>query len=136
MINRCVSSPANRRLGSRALFVLLPLIVANLFVVWSVHHGFHPEGVLALMSAVVYASPLLAGIVVFALYLWEEEDEFQKVMISRALLLGIGATLAVITLWGAMEKFKLVPVMHVGLVVGLFSVFFVIALKVLRWRYR
>ena len=136
MINSCVVSPANRRLGSRALFVMLPLIVANLFVAWPLHHGFHPEGIVALLCAVVYASPFLAGIAIYALYLWEEEDEFQKVIISRALLLGSGGTLAVISLWGAMEKFKLVPVMHVGLVVALFFVFFVLALNALRWRYR
>jgi len=52
------------------------------------------------------------------------------------MLWGTGATLLVTILWGAMEQFSLVPIMPIRWVMPLFTIFYAIALRILRWRYR
>jgi hypothetical protein len=82
------------------------------------------------------SSPFLAMIAICFLYFREERDEFQVRLLSGAMLGGIGGTLLVTTVWGVMEQFHLVPAFPVMWVMGLFGVFYSVALAIQRWRYR
>ncbi len=49
---------------------------------------------------------------------------------------GMGATLLVTTVWGVLEQFHLVPEFRVMWVMGLFGIFYSVALAVQRRRYK
>jgi hypothetical protein len=137
MAKRDVGSPAKYRLEDRSLFIVVPSFVPAGIAAWALHHyGINPTGLLAVVCVMLFNLPFLALIAVYFLYFKEERDEFQTRLLSSSMLWGIGVTLLVTTLWGAMEQFRLVPVMPVSWVLFLFMFFYVVALMVLRWRYR
>lgn len=132
-----VDSPAKYRLEDRSLFIVAPSFVPVGIAAWALHHyGICPTGLLAVVCVLLFNLPFLALIAVYFLYFKEERDEFQMRLLSSSMLWGIGATLLVTTLWGAMEQFRLVPVMPVSWVLFLFMLSYIAALKVLRWRYK
>jgi uncharacterized membrane-anchored protein len=137
-MERHTGSPARYRFEDRFLFLVLPLMFLNLLMAVVGFHTFHlqPAGSLAILCSILMASPWIAFIVIYGLYLAEEKDEFQRTILVQSLLWGIGATLATTTIWGTLEKFNLVPPMDVNSVVFLFVIPFTIAERVLRWRYR
>lgn len=137
MSSHQVSSPARYRFEDRGLFIVVPSLVPALIVALLLQH-YHatPTGWLAVVCVFLFNLPFLAWIAIIVLYFKEEKDDFQTQMLSRAMLLGIGATMVVTMLWGAMEQFNLVPIMRVRVVMPLFVGFYVVALKALLWRYR
>jgi hypothetical protein len=137
MSNPRVESPAKYRAEDRFLFIVVPLLLSLYIPAWLLHHfNIHPTGFLAVMCALVFTSPILAGIAVFAIYLGEEKDEFQRTILSRAMLWGTGVTLCVTTVWGTLENFGVVPALRANLVIVLFTIPYLIALKILHRRYR
>jgi hypothetical protein len=137
MSNPRVESPAKYRAEDRVFFIVLPTFLPVCIAVWLLQHfSIHPTGFLAVVFVLLFNLPFLAWMVIIALYLGEEKDEFQSALLSRAMLWGTGATLLVTILWGAMEQFSLVPIMPIRWVMPLFTIFYAIALRILRWRYR
>ncbi len=136
-MKRHVSSPAQYRLEDRALFVLMPLMLIVLLgiVGWS-HFHLHPTGMLGVVCAAIASLPMIAAVVIFALYLREETDEFQKSLRVWALLWSTGATLTAITFSVSLEQFTHVPRISIGSAQTLFFVVFMLASVILRWRYR
>jgi hypothetical protein len=122
----------------RMLFILLPLIVANIaLAIWgSGDRHLYPAGVLAYFPAILFALLGVAFIVIFGLYLKEEQDEFQRDLWVQALLWGIGATLTVITFWGSLAEFELAKSLKLTFVFPLFMLITAIARLVLKLRYR
>ena len=91
----------------RMLFIGMPLLVANIaMAIWGIGYR-HLTGVPAYLPAILVALPGVAFIVIFGLYLSEEQDEFQRNLWVQSLLWGIGATLTVITFWGSLVEFEL-----------------------------
>jgi hypothetical protein len=134
-MKRHVSSPAQNRLEARVLFVLLPLTIL-FFALSILGLGFnHPTGALALASAALATLPVFAVLVIFGLYLGEETDEFQKSLRIRALLWSTGITLTATTFWGKLETLVQVPKVSIWSVQFLFFIAYVLAVRVLRWRY-
>ncbi|MFP5227449.1 MAG: hypothetical protein ACLGXA_07440 [Acidobacteriota bacterium] len=97
---------------------------------------YHPTGLLAYLIAILPALPIIGVIGVVALYMTEEPDEFQRVILIRAMLWGIGLTLAATTAWGFLEAFSLAPHLDLYLVFPLFCVLAAISNGMVRLRYR
>ena len=97
---------------------------------------YHPACLLAYVLAILPAIPIMAVIGIVALYVTEEQDEFQRSLLVRALLWGIGLTLAATTAWGFLEVFSLAPHLDLYLVFPLFCVFAGAANGVVRLTYR
>jgi hypothetical protein len=130
-------SPAKYRMEDRMLFFFVPSLLLAGIAIWLQHiYGTHPAGLLAVVCVLLASSPFLAMIAICFLYFREERDEFQVRLLSGAMLGGIGGTLLVTTVWGVMEQFHLVPAFPVMWVMGLFGVFYSVALAIQRWRYR
>jgi hypothetical protein len=136
-MKREVESPATYRAEDRFLFIAVPLLLPPFIAAWLLHHfNVHPTGFFAVVCAFLFTLPFFAGIAIFAIYLGEEKDEFKRMLISRALMWGTGVTLTVTTFWSTMENLGVGPVFRVRYVVGLFMVPYLVALFVLRRRYR
>jgi len=137
-MNRRVGSPAKYRFEDRFLFFIVPLFVLDgVLGFWGFHyHHLHPTGALAVLCAALQSSPIIAFIFIVALYLAEEKDEFQKAVLVQSMLWAIGATLAVTTFWGSMEKYSQAPHMDISWVQFLFWAVMIIAIVANRWRYR
>jgi len=129
------SSAAYRRYYRRFILTTLAYVPFVLLAVWEFKHG-HPAGVGAYVLAILPALPILGALVIAGMYLSEETDEFQRAILTQAMLYGIGLTLAVTTVWGFLENFELVPRMDLFLVFPLFSFLVGIASPVVKARYR
>jgi len=137
MAKQNLGSPAKYKLEDRMLFILMPSFLLAGIAIWLQHlYGDNPTGLLAVVCVLLLSSPFLAMIAISSLYFREEKDEFQVRLHSEAMLGGIGATLLVTTVWGVMEQLHLVPKFQVMWVMGMFGVFFSVALAIQRWRYR
>jgi Na+/H+-dicarboxylate symporter len=129
------SNPATRRYTVR-FFIAMALYCAFLFTaVWSFRH-YHPVGPLAYLLAVLPAIPIVACLVIVGIYLAEEKDEFQRNLFIQSAVCGIGATLAVTTVWGFLELF--IPVAHfqLYLVFPMFWFFVGLSTPLVKLRYR
>jgi hypothetical protein len=92
-------NPAQRRYLAR-FFPVIGSYVAVLFATtWLIRH-WHPAGVVLATLAVLPALPLVATIGVMGLYLAEERDEFLRQRLVIAMLIGLAALLALLTVWG------------------------------------
>lgn len=80
------------------------------------------EGPALYALAVLPSLPLIYSIFVMGRYLMEM-DEYQRAMQTRRMLAGIGATLAVCSVWGFLEIFAQVPRLDLYLVYPMFCMF-------------
>jgi len=131
-----IKNPARDHLEDRMLFIGMPLLVANIAMAfWGFGYG-HLTGVLAYLPAILFALLGVAFIVIFGLYLKEEQDEFERAVWVQALLWGIGATLTAITFWGSLAEFGLAKGLKLMFVFPMFMGITVVARLVLKLRYR
>jgi len=137
-MERRVISPARSRFFDRFLFFIVPLFFLDgILGFWGFHyHHLQPTGGLAYLCAALQSLPIVGFIVVVGFYLAEEKDDFQRAIYIQSLLWGTGATLAVTTFWGSMEKYSQVPHMDVSLVQFVFGIVMSVAAAVNAWRYR
>jgi hypothetical protein len=105
-------NPAVRRYTFRFIAVMLLYAAFLILAVWVFKH-YHPTGGVAYLLAVLPSLPIIGGLAVVGIYLTEEKDEFQRTVLVQSMLWGIGATLAVTSVWGFLENF--VPVWHFDL---------------------
>ena len=131
-----IKNPARDRMEDRMLFILMPLLLANIAFAISGYGYRHLHAAGAYLPAILFAALGVGYIVVFGLYLKEEQDEFQRSIWVQSLLWGIGATLTVITFWGSLNEFELAKSLKLMFVFPLFMLFTVIARLVLKLRYR
>ena len=129
------SSPTQRRYTYRLFAVMAVYVAFTFLAVWAFKH-IHPTGVLAYLLAVLPSLPIIASIVVAGLYLAEEKDEFQRTVLSQAMIWSIGTTLAFTTVWGFLENFVHVPHFDLYLVFPFFCFCVGIATPALKARYR
>ncbi len=95
-------NPAQRRYLWR-FFPLMGLYMVLLFAAQGLIATWHPGGSLLVTLALLPAIPLVGVIVVLGLYLSEETDEFIRHRHVVAMLIGLGALLAVATIWGFLQ---------------------------------
>jgi hypothetical protein len=96
----------------------------------------HVHGVLAYAMAVLPSIPIVAALIWTGMYLDEEKDEFQRNLLIQCLLAGMGATLALTTIWGYLENFGQAPHMPLTFVYAIFWVATAVSNPVIRLRYR
>jgi hypothetical protein len=128
-------NPAVRRYIWRFSGVMVLYVLFLVLAVWEFKHG-HPTGGLAYLLAVLPSLPIIGGLVIVGVYLAEEKDEFQRTVLVQSMLWGIGATLAVTSVWGFLENFVQVVHFDLYLVFPLFWFFVGIFTPVLKARYR
>jgi hypothetical protein len=112
------------------------LYVAFLVLALVIFIHYRPTGPLAWLLAVLPALPVIGQLAVCGLYLAEEKDEFLRNLQIQAMLWGIGATLAVTTVWGFLENFAQVPHLYLYVVYPLFWFFVGISTPLLKARYK
>jgi hypothetical protein len=128
-------NPAVRRYLLR-FFTAIGAYVAILVSVILYLVRFHPSGPVVYFLAALPALPIIGIIIVVALYLAEEKDEFQRTVLERSLLWGIGGTLATTSVWGFLEMYSNVQHISSFYVFPLFWAFVGIAGVALRLHYR
>jgi hypothetical protein len=104
----CVQSPAAKRY-QRRIMVGMSFYVLLLICAIGAYIRLHPTGAFAYLLALAPALPVVACIVVMGLYVREETDEFERSIQIEGALWATGGLLAVATVWGFLEMFRLVP---------------------------
>jgi hypothetical protein len=94
------------------------------------------SGPLLWIVAAAPALPILGVLVVMGLYLKEEPDEFERMIHVEAMLWGLGAVLAVTTVWGFLSNAEVVPAPPLFLVFPLFCLSWGMSQPFIRRRYR
>lgn len=130
--------PGNRaiRRYTARFAVVMALYVVFLLVAVRVFTHYHPAGVLAWLLAILPSIPIIGVLIVVGLYLAEEKDEFQRMLLVQSMLWSIGGTLALTTVWGFLENFLHVPHFDLYLVFPLFWFLVGVSTPILRARYR
>jgi hypothetical protein len=129
------NNPAQRRYVVRMLWAAALCILFSLVTALGFKLG-HLTGVLAYLTAILPALPIIGALVVTGFYLAEENDEFQRNLLVQSLLGGMGAILSVATVWGNLEDFAHAPHMDLIWVYPFFWLFVGISYGVVAWRYR
>ena len=129
------SNSVNRRFHRRSLVVMVLYVLSLAVMSLAIDH-LHPKGMALYLLALLPALPIVAAIVIIALYLSEQKDEFVRTLQIESMLWGVGATLTVTTIWGALEKFAHIRPMSLFLVYPLCCVFVFLARVVVKRRYR
>lgn len=129
------SNPVSRRFHRRGLAVMVLYVLALAVMSLSIDH-LRPKGIVLCLLALLPALPIVAAIVFIALYLSEQKDEFVRTLLIESMLWGVGATLIVTTVWGALEKFAHIRPMSLFLVYPLCCVFVILARVVVKRRYK
>lgn len=117
----CISKPERRYMWRSFLTMAVYLIVCKCVNLY--FHRTHPGGTFAVALASLTALPIIANIAVAGLYIKEQQDEFVRMVYVRSLLIGIGATLAITSVFGALQIYRVVqdfPLFYV------FAIFWVI----------
>ncbi len=105
---RSCRSPAMRRYTRRLAIAMTAYLITLFLAVTLVRKG-DVVGPLAWLLAIL---PGLCIASVFWLYgrlLVEETDEYQRMLLVRQSLVATGFTLSIVTVWGFLETFGLVP---------------------------
>ncbi|UAL09035.1 hypothetical protein [Caulobacter segnis] len=94
------------------------------------------SGPLLWIVAVAPAIPILGVLVVMGLYLKEEPDEFERMIHVEAMLWGLGAVLAVTTVWGFLSNAQVIPAPPLFLIFPLFCLCWGLSQPFIRRRYQ
>jgi hypothetical protein len=130
-----VSSPAARRHTRRFVRAATAYVVL-LTIAIGAYRRLHPVGATAYLLALAPAVPLVFAIVSIGIYLREETDEFERAVKSESAIWATGGLLAVATVWGFLEMFRLVPHVDSWVAFPIWALFLVPAEIFLRRRYR
>lgn len=101
-------SPAVRRFNTRMGISSAAYVVTLGLGIWC-WQRFHPGTAVTVILALAAVLPIFGMIWATARYLGEETDEYLRQRAAIASLYGLGAVLALGSLWGFLETFRLVP---------------------------
>lgn len=120
----------------RRMFVMA-LLCAVLSALASLAFRFgHLSGVLAWLTAILPALPIVGALAVTGLYLNAETDDFERTLFVQAILIGTGGTLALTTAWGYLEDYTHAPHLGLAWIYPIFWIFTGLAVPVVKLRYR
>jgi phosphatidylglycerophosphate synthase len=102
----------------------------------SLLRGAKLTGPLLWIVAAAPAIPILGVLVVMGLYLKEEPDELDRAVHVEAMLWGLGAVLAVTTVWGFLSNAGVIPQPPLFLVFPLFCLSWGVSQPLIRRRYQ
>jgi|ERR1039458_2118013 hypothetical protein len=128
-------SPAVRIFLYRFVAMLLANVILYTFT-FLAFHRLHPTGMVAYLLALLPALPIAGVIWIFALYLKEEQDDFQRSVMIQSILWSTGLLLATTIVWGFLEKFIHAPHIPMIFVFPLFCAFWAVVASLVLRRYR
>jgi len=133
-----INNPARNHLNDRALFFLMPLLaMVIVLAIWGFgYHHIQPSSGMALFLGTLVALGYIGQIVIFGLYLAEEKDEFERMVLSQSMLWGVGATMIFTSSWGVLELFDKVRHLNPVYFLPLFCFFMATARILIKSRYR
>jgi hypothetical protein len=126
-ISRAERAYVLRLAGSMVAFILALIIVRLWF-----KSGQPPSGVWLYAAAILPALPILAAIGAVGRYLVEETDEYQRVLLIRAVLWATGAALAAATVRDFLIEYAHVSPFESGFVFFVFCIALGVAQVVVR----
>lgn len=127
--------PAMRRYNGRIIVTML-IYVGLLVAAVQLYKLGYAAGGLGYVIALAPALPIVACIGHMALFLKEEEDEFQRSILIQALLWSGALTFAEATVWGFLETFGKAPNVWMWVVPVVFFAQLGVAMPAIAWRYR
>jgi hypothetical protein len=130
-----VSNVAQRNYVVRMAIAAALCVVFTFGAAMSFRLG-HVSGVLGYVIAILPAFPIMGALVGTGLYLAEETDDFQRVVMIQSLLGGIGLTLAATTVWGFLEDFTHAPHFSLVWIYPMFWIFTGLSIPFVWMRYR
>ena len=101
-------SPAQRRYVRRIGVATLAYLITLFLAVRLVGHQ-HLGGPLAYVLAVLPGLSVAGMFWAIGRLLIEEQDEYLRMLLVRQTLIATGFTLSLVTIWGFLENFELVP---------------------------
>ena len=101
-------SAAMRRYKNRLIVMMLGYFVFLALAVWA-NDRYDMTGVLAWILAILPALPIIGVIWAIGRLIIEETDEYLRQVHIRGQLIATGFMLSVVTIWGFLEQFELVP---------------------------
>lgn len=128
-------SPANRRYLVRFIPTMLAYVVIILGVGWLFKND-PPEGAVKYLFAVLPALPIVGVIIIVGRYLVEETDEFMRMRHVMALLIAMGITLSLCTIWGFLENYAEAAHINAFFAFPLFCAAWIVSGALVSWRYR
>ncbi len=102
------SAPCGGRAYARRIVVLALSYVALLLLAIWLNKSYALSGPVAVVVALLPALPLVGMIVAMARLIIDTQDEYQRMLHVRQMLVATGFTLAVCSVWGFLEEFGLV----------------------------
>jgi hypothetical protein len=102
------ASEAARRFRRRQFTATAAYALLFFIALW-MRFGLRLAGPAALAVSILPALPLVALVAVMGLYLREETDEFERMVLAESALWGAGIMLAASTVWGFMETLAQAP---------------------------
>jgi amino acid permease len=100
-------SIAQRRF-SRSMIILMLSYIVILVGVTTFFRSPDRAGLMAYIAAVLPALPVVGVVFAMGRYLVQESDEYLRMKFNRQVLIATGVMLAVVTIWGFLERFGLV----------------------------
>lgn len=97
----------NRAYQRRVVVLALVYVALLMLAVW-LNKSYALTGVPAVIVALLPALPLVGMIVAMARLIIDTQDEYQRMLHVRQMLIATGFTLAVCSVWGFLEEFGLV----------------------------
>jgi hypothetical protein len=99
-------SPAWKRYNVRVIWLSLAYAVFLLFATYAFKHDLLSGGP-AYVAAILPALPIIGIFAAIGMYLVEETDEYQRMLLVRQTLWASAFALSLATIWGFLESFGL-----------------------------
>jgi hypothetical protein len=94
----------------RRLFIMLAVYLVLLFAVIMIFQRPQPPtGMLAVAVAALPALPIIGMFWTIARLLIETDDEYQRMLFAKQILIATALTLSIATIWGFLENFGQAP---------------------------
>jgi hypothetical protein len=110
--------------------------VATVYLTKWLFQHLHPTGLTVYLLAMLPALPMVGSLAIVGLYVAEESDEFERSILVRSILWGLGGALAVSTIWGSLEDFAQAPHRSAFYAYFFFWIFMALSGVLIRLRYR
>ena len=120
-----------RMAAALVVFIALSVVMDRAF-----HQGFAPEKPWLYLIAVIQAAPVAAMVFAGLRYVEDEEDEYQRMLATRAYIAAMGLTLTVTTVLGFLQDYAVLPRISMGEVFLIFVISQGLTTGWVKWRAR
>jgi hypothetical protein len=104
--------PAVRIYTRRLMISMLIYLVLLFIAVGAFNRPNPPTGTVAVLLAMLPAFPIIGAFWAIARLMIEMNDEYQRMLMVKQILIATGLTLSIVTVWGFLENFD--QVQHIS----------------------